>query len=79
MLKKSLKVIIYKSLGQFGFRKQRSTRNAISKLTMEIFINLEKGKTAAIFFDIEKAYNKINRNKTFKQLENMGYRNKLLN
>ena len=46
---------------------------------MEIFINLEKGKTAAIFFDIEKAYNKINRNKTFKQLENMGYRNKLLN
>ena len=29
-------------------------------------------KTAAIFFNIEKAYHKINRNKTFKQLENMG-------
>ena len=29
-------------------------------------------KIAAIFFDIEKVCNKINRNKTFEQLENMG-------
>ena len=28
-------------------------------------------KTAAIFFDIKKAYNKISRNKTFEQLEIM--------
>ena len=28
--------------------------------------------TAAIFFDIKKAYDKVNREKTLEQLENMG-------
>ena len=31
----------------------------------------KKGKRAAIFFDIEKAYDKVNRKKTHEQLENM--------
>ena len=32
----------------------------------------KKKKTAAIFFDMEKVYDKINRNKTFEELENIG-------
>ena len=38
---------------QFGFRKQRSTIDAISKI---LDGNRRKKKTAAIFFDIEKIY-----------------------
>ena len=33
---------------------------------------MKKKKTAAIFFNIEKVYEKINNNKTFKQIESMG-------
>ena len=33
---------------------------------------MKKEKTAAIFFNAEKAYDKINREKPFEQLENMG-------
>ena len=34
-------------------------------------MGLKERKTAAIVFDIEKAYDEINKNKTFKQLVNM--------
>ena len=54
---------------QFGFRKQRSTIDARSK-TFDGFRREEK--TAAIFFDIEKACDKVNREKTLEQLENIG-------
>ena len=51
---------------QIGFRKRRSTIEAISKLTTKILNRfLKNEKTVAIFFDIDKVYNKINRNKTF--------------
>ena len=51
--------------------KNRSTIDTISKLTTKIIEGFKrKEKTAAIFFEIKKAYDKINRNKTFK-LENM--------
>ena len=37
-----------------------------------------KEKTAAIFFDIEKAYDTVNRDKTLEQLENMGIQGRML-
>ena len=50
---------------QFGFRKQRSTIDAISKITTKTPYGFgRKEKTVAIFFDIEKAYDKVNREKT---------------
>ena len=40
----------------FGFRKQRSKIDAISKMTTKVFDGFRrKEKTAAIFFDIVKA------------------------
>ena len=39
---------------------------------------LEEGKKTAIFFDIKNAYDKFNRDKTLKQLENMGIRGRML-
>ena len=40
---------------QFGFRKQRSTIDAISKITTKILNGFRiKEKKAAIFFDIDK-------------------------
>ena len=41
---------------------QRNTMDAISKITTKILEDFRrKEKTVAIFFDIEKAYDKINR------------------
>ena len=41
---------------QFGFRKQRSTIDSISKIKTKILNGfMRKKKTATIFFDIEKA------------------------
>ena len=58
---------------QFGFRKQRNTIDAISKIITKILEGFRrKEKTATIFFDIEKAYDKINRESTFDQLKKMG-------
>ena len=64
---------------QFGFRKQRSTIDAISKITTKIINGFrDKQGTSAIFFDIEKAYDKINREKTLEQLEIMGIKGRML-
>ena len=50
---------------QFGFRKQRNTIDAISKITTKILGRFrKKEKTVAIFFDKEKAYDRINRKST---------------
>ena len=57
---------------QFGFRKQRSTIDVISKITKILDGFRRKKKTAVIFFNIEKAYDKVNRDKTMEQLENTG-------
>ena len=49
-----------------AFRKQRSTIDALLKVTTKILREFKrKEKTTAIFFDIEKAYNKVNRKQTF--------------
>ena len=51
---------------QFGFSKQRSTIDAIPKITTKIIDGFRrKEKTTAIFFDIEKVYNKVNIQKHF--------------
>ena len=49
------------------------------KQTTKIFEGLRrKEKTAAIFFDIKKAYDKVNRDKKLEQLENMGIQGRML-
>ena len=64
---------------QLGFRKQRSTVNPISKITAKVLDGFRrKEETAAIFFDIEKNYDKVNRDKTLEQLENMGIQGRIL-
>ena len=64
---------------QFGFWKQRNTIDAISKITTKILEGFRrKEKTAAIFFDIEKAYDKINRESTFDQLKKMGIQGRMM-
>ena len=64
---------------QFGFRKQRSTIDAISKIKTKIINGFRiKQRTSAIFFDIEKAYDKINREKTLEQLKIMGIKGRML-
>ena len=51
---------------QFGFKKQRSTIDAVSKLTAKILHGFRrKKKTATIFFGIKKTYDNVKRNKTF--------------
>ena len=50
-------------------KKQRSKINAISKIIDRF---RRKEKAAAIFFKIEKAYVKVNRDMTLEQLGNMG-------
>ena len=68
-LKKKKKIDVI----QFSFRKQ--TQYAISK----IFDNIgREQKTPAIFFDIEKAYDKVNRDKALEQQENMGIQGRML-
>ena len=58
---------------QLSFRKQRSTIDAISKIITKFLDGFQrKEKTAAIFFNIEKEYDKVNREKTLEQLEDMG-------
>ena len=48
---------------QFGFRKQRITIDAISKLTTKILDGFRrKEKTIAIILNIKKAYDKVNGN-----------------
>ena len=46
---------------QFGFRKQKRTIDAISKIKTKILNGVrKKEKTAAIFFNIEIAYDNVN-------------------
>ena len=51
----------------------------ISKITEKILDEFRrKEKTTAIFFNIKKAYDKINKDKTLEQLENMGIQVRML-
>ena len=63
----------------FGFRNQRITIDATSKIITKLLDGFRrKMKTAAIFFDMEKIYDKFNREKRFVQLQNMGIQEKMM-
>ena len=54
---------------QFGFKKQRNTINAISKITTKILDGFRRKKITPVFlFYIEKVYDNVNREK--KHLKN---------
>ena len=60
-------------------RKQRNTIDSISKIKTKILNGFRrKKKMAAIFFDIEKAYDKVNKEITFELLENMGIQGRMM-
>ena len=63
---------------QFNFRKQRNTIDAISKITKILDKFRRKGITASIFFKIEKVYDKVIREKTLEQLENLGIQERMM-
>ena len=58
---------------------QRCTIDAISKITTKIIDGFRrKKKTEAIFFDIEKMYDKVNRAKILEKLKNMGMQERMM-
>ena len=64
---------------QFSFRKQKCTIDAILKITTKILHGFRRNeKKAAIFFNIEKSYDKVKRDKILEQLENMGIQGRML-
>ena len=63
---------------QSGFRKNKSTMDALSQLTSYIQQSFrEKKHTTAVFFDMEKAYDTVWRDEILNSLHNMGLRGKL--
>ena len=66
--------------GQYGFRKQRSTSDAILDLTGNILEGFNKKMyTVALFLDMTKAFDTIDHNKLFRKLEMYGFRGTTLN
>ena len=57
---------------QFGFRKQRSTIDALSKLAIKSSMDLEEKRKQLQSSLTSRVYDKINRNKIFEKLEKMG-------
>jgi retron-type reverse transcriptase len=63
------------SKNQFGFRKGKSTEDALLKFCGEIFDGLDKKKTcAALFIDISKAFDCVDHKLLLKKLYNIGIR-----
>ena len=59
--------------------KKRSTIDAMSKVTTKILDGFRrKKKTSTIFFNIKIVIDKINRNKTFEELEKMGIQGRMM-
>lgn len=64
---------------QFAFRKNFSTIEPIAQLTTEIMDQFNQSKpTTAVLFDIEKAYDTIDRNKIIQTMRNMGIAGNML-
>ena len=60
-------------------RQSIDTIDAISKITTKLLNRFKrKEKMVAIFFNIEKAYDKVNRDKTLEKLENIGIQGRML-
>ena len=63
---------------QFGFRKHRSTIDALTQLTCHIEKGFkEKKHTVAVFFDLEKAYDTVWRPEILNYMREMGLRGNL--
>ena len=66
--------------GQYGFRKNRSTLDAILDLTGNIVDGFDKGMyTIALFLDMSKAFDSIKHETLFKKMELYGIRGMALN
>ena len=60
------------SIGQFGYRKQISTIDAILKSTEQIRLELNKKITGA-FLDLSKAFDSINHKILLRRLKKIGF------
>jgi hypothetical protein len=61
--------------GQYGFRKKRSTVDAILDLTGNIIDGFNKGMyTIGVFLDMTKAFDSIKHDTLFQKLESYGIR-----
>ena len=59
--------------GQYGFRKHRSTSDAISDLAGNVVDALDKGMfTIGVFLDMSKAFDSIDHETLFKKIEHYG-------
>ena len=60
---------------QFGFRRNKSTSDAVQSLTELIYEKLDKSeRVMAIFLDLSKAFDTVNHNKLLQKLQNIGIR-----
>lgn len=66
--------------GQFGFRKGKSTQDAVAQLTAKIYRSLDSSKPClCLFIDLKKAFDTVNHEKLLKTLEGYGIRHRALN
>lgn len=64
---------------QFGFRKGRSTEDALLDFCSKIYVNLDSKKNAAgLFVDITKAFDMVNHDLLLEKISNAGFRGFML-
>ena len=65
---------------QFGFRKSRSTMDALFLLTKAIQKGLaKKQQTVGVFFDLQKAYDTLPRRVILEEMSKLGFKGNILN
>ena len=65
---------------QFGFRSGKSTQDAISSLTNEIYKAMDLSKpTLCVFLDLKKAFDTVSHSQLLKVLHDIGFRNNAYN